>query len=99
MPQDIGVRFEIELRQLRCPVLLDLMYRRVGDAPVGNGGGEDGDIDGKLGFAGLQHLARALDMNHPGARRVRLMTGAGNQHGFRPQLRQCRGDRVALLAR
>ena len=40
--------------------LLHLFGRRVGDAPVGDGGGEDRDIGRQRGLDRRQHLARAI---------------------------------------
>ena len=79
--------------------LLDLLVRRIGDAPVGDGGGEDGDVAGQLLFAGVSICTARFDRHHLHARRHRQDDRARDQHRLGAQRHGRLGDGIALLAR
>ena len=97
--QDIGVLGQHQGWGGAVGGLLDLGSGRFGDAPVGDGGGADGDVDGQRRLAGGQHVGRRLDAHNPDPRWIGLVAGARDERGFGAQAGQGGGDGVALLAR
>ncbi len=95
--EDVGVLGEPQGG--RRSVLLDLLRRGVGDAPVGDGSGEDRDIDRQRGLARRQHVPRALDPDEPDAGRVGLVAWPGDENRLGAERGERGGDGVALLAR
>ncbi len=94
--EDVGVLHQIERGCLAG--LLDLAGRRVGGAPVGDGGGEHGDVGRQATRDRFQHLLCGLDTNDADVRRIGQRDGTGNERHARAECGRCLGDGVALLA-
>jgi hypothetical protein len=66
--KDIGIFHQLERR--RPTVLLDLALARLPRAPVGDGGGEHGDIGRQRLLDRREHLLRGFHANNRHARRI-----------------------------
>ena len=71
--EDVGVLDQLEPAARALAPFLIFSRGLGGDAPVGHGGGEDGDVGRQRRAHGLQHLARGLDADDLDAGRI----GAG----------------------
>ena len=85
--QNIGIFHQLDGR--RPAVLLDLVLTHLLRTPVGDGGGEHGDIGRQRLLDRRQHLPRGFNMNHRNAGRIRQVHGAADQH----DLKMCIRDR------
>ena len=97
--QNVGIFHQVQRRRPAASVLFHLLLGLTGDAPIGHGGGTDGDIGGQGRFTGRQHLGGGFDVPDRYAAGVGLIIGAGDQHHLGTQPGQGGGNGVALLTR
>ncbi len=92
-----GFSTSSSLGEALAPFLIfSLASRR--HAPVGDGGGEDGDVGRQRRAHGLQHLARGLDAHHLHAGRIGQVGRAADERHLGAERCGLGGDRRALLA-
>ena len=95
--EDVRVLDQLEPRQ-GLAALLDLLAGLRRHAPVGDGGGEDGDVGRQRGLRRRQHLARGLHPHHLHARGIGDAGGPAHERHLRAQRARLGGDGRALLA-
>ena len=61
--EDVRIFHERKLGVACLELFLQFMIAGIGDAPVGDGGGEDRNVDGQRAFDRVQHVARAFDLD------------------------------------
>ena len=96
--QDVRVFRERQFRRRLAGLLLDLLFAGIGDAPVGDGSGEDRDIGGQRTLHGIEHLARGFDLDDVYARGIGQIHRAADQYHIGAGRRRGCCNRVALLA-
>ena len=96
--EDIGILDQLERRRVAL-LFLDLARARPLGAPVGDGGGEYGDVGRQRLFDRFEHLPRGLDLDDGHSRRIGQVDRTAHQHDVGARCGRCRGDGVALLAR
>ena len=77
--KDIRILDQRERRRAAL-LFLDLACARALGAPIGDRGGEDGDIGRQRFFNRVEHLPRGLDFDDSYARRVGQVDGTAHQH-------------------
>ena len=92
-----GFSTSSSLGEALAPFLIFSVASR-GHAPVGHGGGEDGDVGRQRLAHGLQHLARGLDADDLHAGRIGQVGRAADEDHVGAERRGLGGDRRALLA-
>ena len=95
--EDVGIFDQLQRRHARRG-LLQFLLAFIGDAPVGDRGGEDRDIRRQRGFDPLQHVARGFHMLHRDAGGIAEIDRARDQGDVGAGGLRRGGDGKALLA-
>ena len=95
--EDVRIFHELQRRHAGGG-LLQFLLALIGDAPVGDRGGEDRDVRRQRGLHLLQHVARGFHMLHRHARGIVEIDRARDQGDIRAGCLRRRGDGKTLLA-
>ena len=90
--EDVRVLGKLQRRLAALVLLLELVGRLVGCAPIGDGSGADGDVGGKRLERRGKHLMRRLDLDHAHAFRIRQRHRAADQNDLGAERRAARAS-------